>query len=61
VWDGANCVVLDCIGLGANCVKLEGIFLEGKLYGDGLYKFGRQIEWNWTVLLWGQSVLNSTV
>jgi hypothetical protein len=25
----------------------------GKLYVTGLFRFGRQIVWNWTVNLWG--------
>jgi hypothetical protein len=46
---GANCVELDRIGLGANCVELDCIGLGSKLCGTGLYRFGGQIVWNWTV------------
>jgi hypothetical protein len=49
---GANCVELDCIDLGegANCVELDFIGLGGrKLCGNGIYNWGGQIVWNWTL------------
>jgi hypothetical protein len=32
-----------------DCVELDCIGLRGKLCGTGLYRFGGQIVWNWTV------------
>jgi hypothetical protein len=46
----AKSVDLDCKILGVNCVELDYIVLcGGKLFGTGMYSFGRQKLWTWTV------------